>query len=264
MKLYHSPTSVCSIKVRIGLAELGLGYESHMLDLQKGDQRDPDYLQLNASGTVPTLVDDDLVLVESSLIIEYLDREYNAGELMPKGRAAEAAARYWLLRSLAVHDAINSLSFSTAHRDRTLVGKTPGEIESMLAKMPDPVKRMKRKDLLENGLSSIYVQQALRHLRQVFAGMGAALGKGDWISGPEFGIADIALISYIDRIERLGFEGLWTQSAPRIGDWLSAMQARPSYQSQVSGIIDEAVAEKLRNAGPKYWPTLERHWSAAK
>ena len=40
MKLYHGTTSVCSIKVRIGLAEIGLEYDSQILDLQKGDQHD--------------------------------------------------------------------------------------------------------------------------------------------------------------------------------------------------------------------------------
>ncbi|MEM7464146.1 MAG: glutathione S-transferase family protein, partial [Pseudomonadota bacterium] len=159
--LYHGLTSVCSVKVRIGLAEIGLEYESHVLDLPKGDQHHPDYLKINPDAVVPTLVDDGLVLYESSLILEYLDREYNDGNLMPAGKAAEAGARLWLLRCLSVHDAVNSLSFSTAHRDRTLASKTAEEIAAMLANMPDPVKRMKRKDLLDNGLASVFVQQAL-------------------------------------------------------------------------------------------------------
>ncbi len=262
MKLYHGITSVCSVKVRIGLAEIGLDYESIVLDLPKGDQHDPNYLKLNPSGVVPTLVDDDLVLVESSLILEYLDREYNDRRLMPTGRAAEYTARHWLLRTLTAHDAVNSLSFSTAYRDRTLSSKTPDEIAAMLAKMPDPAKRMKRKDLLENGLSSVHVEQALRSLREIFADMARPLSAGDWISGPEFGIADIALVAYIDRVERLGFEGLWTSTEPRVGIWLAAMQARPSYQTEVSGRIDPEAAGKQRQAGREYWPELERRWRA--
>ncbi len=261
MKLYHGITSVCSIKVRIGLAEIGLDYESIVLDLPNGDQHNPDYLKLNPAGVVPTLVDEDLVLFESSLIIEYLDREYNDSQLMPKGRAAEYAARHWLLRTLAAHNAINSLSFSTAYRDRTLTSKTPDDIAAMLANMPDPAKRMKRKDLLENGLSSVHVEQALKSLRGIFADMAGALSEGDWISGPAFGIADIALVSYIDRIERLGFEGLWATTEP-VGLWLAAMQARPSYQTEVSGKIDPEAAGKQREAGKTFWTELERQWHA--
>lgn len=261
MKLYHGITSVCSIKVRIGLAEIGMDYEGIVLDLPNGEQHNPEYLKINPDAVVPTLVDRDLVIFESSLILEYLDREYNDSKLMPKGRVAETNAKHWLLRCLAVHDAINTLSFSTAYRDRTRSTKTQEEIALILASMPDPVKRLKRRDILENGLASIFVEQALRNLRKAFDDMSGILAQTDWISGKDFGITDIALVSYIDRIERLGFEGMWTRSQPEIGKWLAAMQARPSYKVEVIDKIDAEAAEKQKNAGPKYWPDLERRWN---
>jgi len=109
MKLYHGPTSVCSQKVRLTLAEIGLDYESQELNLQRGDQFDPGYMRLNPEAVVPTLIDADLALVESSLIAEYLDKTYNAGRLMPDAADLEARTRLWLLRSLTAHAAINSL-----------------------------------------------------------------------------------------------------------------------------------------------------------
>lgn len=262
MKLYHGVTSVCSIKVRIGLAEIGLDYESVVLDLPKGDQHDPEYLKLNADGVVPTLVDGDLVLVESSLILEYLDRAYNQSRLMPNGRAAEYAARHWLLRCLAIHAAINTLTFSTAMRDRTLASKSPQDIDAMLAKMPDPTMRSKRRDLLDHGLGSGHIQPALKQLRRTFEDMGQALRQNDWVAGQSFGIADIALVSYIDRLERLGFEGLWAVSEPRVGDWLAAMQGRPSYIAEVVGKIDAGAADEMRASGQKHWQELKVQWQA--
>lgn len=260
MKLYHGITSVCSVKVRICLAEIGLDYESIVIDLPKGEQFNPEYLKINPDAVVPTLIDRDLVVFESSLILEYLDREYNDSQLMPKGRVAEVNARHWLLRCLAVHDAINTLSFSTAYRDRTLSTKTPEEIASSLASMPDPVKRMKRKNLLDDGLASVFVQQALRNLHSIFDDMTAILVETEWLSGKEFGIVDIALVSYIDRVQRLGFEGIWTSSRPEIGNWLTTMQARPSYEIEVLDKIDADAAAKQRQDGSKYWPELERLW----
>ena len=79
MILYHGITSVCSIKVGIGLAEIGLDYDSQTLNLQMGDQHDADYFALNPDVVVATLFDGDQVPVKSSLILEYLDREYNDG-----------------------------------------------------------------------------------------------------------------------------------------------------------------------------------------
>ena len=186
------------------MAEIGLDYDSQTLGLQKGDQHDADYVALNPDAVVPTLIDGDLVLVESSLILEYLDREYNDSRLTSSGRVAEAAARHWLLKCLAIHDAINSLTFSTALRSRTLASKSAEEIAASLARMPDTVKSLKRKDLLETGLDSVHVEQSLRILRRTFTEMEAALKHSGWMSGPDIGISDIALVSYIDRLERLG------------------------------------------------------------
>ena len=135
LKLYHFPTSVCSIKVRLGLAEIGLAYEETLINLPKGEQFEPGYLALNPDGVVPTLIDDDFVIVESSLILDYLDRQYNGSGLMPDSREGEVAARGWLLRTLSVHAAINSLTFSTGARDLTIATKTSDEIKAALERM---------------------------------------------------------------------------------------------------------------------------------
>ena len=260
LKLYHAPTSVCSQKVRVGLAEIGLDYESEMLDLQKGDQFAPHYLKLNPDAVVPTLVDGGLILVESSLILEYLDREYNAGRLMPRGKAAEVAARHWLLRCLAIHAAINTMSFSTAFRKAILASKSRDEIAASLAQMPDPVMRAKRKDLLEHGLRSPYVGQALIHLRRTLSDMAAALETDEWVSGSQFGISDIALVAYLDRLERLGFDGLWSKEYPAVGYWLSRMQARPSYETGIAALHPASAAEAMRTRGGEHWPEVEVLW----
>lgn len=245
--LYHGITSVCSAKVRVGLAEMGLAYDERVLDLQAGDQNDPEYLKLNRDAVVPTLVDDGLVVVESSLILEYLDRVHNGGALMPKGGAAEVAARHWLLRCLGVHDAINSLTFSTAMRDQVLASRTPDEIAAAIAKMPNPAMRAKRRDLMENGLASEHVSQALLTMCRTLGDMETALAQGDWMGGAAFGITDIALVSYIDRVERLGFAAMW--EGGRVGGWLAAMRARDSYAAEVGERIPAAVADKMRQAG---------------
>lgn len=262
LKLYHSPSSVCSIKVRLGLAEIGLDYDSEILDFSKGEQHQKTYLTLNPDGVVPTLMDGDLVVVESSLILEYLDRYYNQGRLTPTDRAAATMARHWLVRTLTIHAAINTLTFTTAGRDRILASQTPDEISAAIAKMPDPGARLKRVNLVENGLSSPYVEQAMVQLRRTFCDMATCLAENPWVTGAAFGIADIALVSYIDRLQRLGFAGLWDADTPRVGRWLDHMQARPSYDIAVTALIDPKVVRKTRQSGEKYWPKLKQLWIA--
>jgi glutathione S-transferase len=260
LKLYHGSTSVCSQKVRVGLAELGLDYDSVVLDLQKGDQFAPDYRKLNPSAVVPTLVDDGLVVVESSLILDYLDREMGAGQLSPKGTVAQVASAHWMLRTLDIHAAINTLSFSTAARGRIRAKKTPEQIAQDLERMPDPVSRMKRQSLLEDGLASVHVVQALLVLRRAFTDMQAALEAHSWMMGEAFSKVDVALIAYVDRLDRLGFSGLWLDEFPAVDDWLRAMQSRQSYTAGIAAFADPVASETLRESGVHYWPELERRW----
>ena len=76
IELYHSTHSTCSQKVRICLAEKGLAWTGHHLNLRRFDQLKPEFLALNPAGLVPVLVDGGLVLTESRIINEYLEDAY--------------------------------------------------------------------------------------------------------------------------------------------------------------------------------------------
>ena len=91
--------------------------------------------------------------------------------------------------------------------------------------------------------------------------MGAQIGPGAWLSGPEFGLADIGVLPCIDRLERLGLEGLWAAEFPRIGPWLAAMQARPSYAGAVAAFIPAPLAEAQKAAGARYGEALAQLWA---
>lgn len=262
LTLYHAPTSVCSQKVRVGMALMGLTYDSRVLNLQKGDQFDPAYQKLNRDGVVPTLLDDGLLVTESSLILEYLDREYNAAALMPVDRAGKVKAQHWLLCCLAIHAAINTLSFSTAMRAGILAKTTREQIDALAAKFPDPVMGAKRKDLLLNGLASLYVGQALVHIRRMLADMDAALESAPWLGGAAIGIVDVALIAYVDRLDRLGMEGFWTTDHPHVGPWLDAWKSTDAYTVAIDSLIPPGSAEPMRTNGAKHWPDLNARWQA--
>jgi glutathione S-transferase len=80
---YHNINSVCAQKVRIALSEKGLEVKEHLLTL-RGDQHDPAYRKLNPNGVVPTLVHDGKPIIESSLILYYLDDAFPEPPLMPR------------------------------------------------------------------------------------------------------------------------------------------------------------------------------------
>jgi hypothetical protein len=98
--LYHHGSSVCAAKVRLALGEKGLAWEGHYLDIHKGDQFAPEYLKLNPKAVVPTLVHNGRVILESTVINEYL----KSGEPCSAGRRGKR------LRSLINHKVLGSES----------------------------------------------------------------------------------------------------------------------------------------------------------
>src|ERR1700752_5036999 len=71
--LYNAPQSTCSQRVRFVLNAKKISFEEIKLDLLAGDQLKPEYLALNSNGVVPTLDHDGAIVIDSSVIIEYLD-----------------------------------------------------------------------------------------------------------------------------------------------------------------------------------------------
>jgi glutathione S-transferase len=96
MRLYElAPTR--SIRVRWTLQELGVDFEAVTIDLQKGDNRTPDFRALNPAGKLPVLVDGDAVLTESVAIVLYLADKYPEHRLLPTEVAARGQAYRWML-----------------------------------------------------------------------------------------------------------------------------------------------------------------------
>jgi glutathione S-transferase len=77
------------------MEELGLEYEHIPLNPNLGETRTPDYLALNPSGKIPTLVEDGFVLTESIAINAYLATQHG-GSLWPKSPQAVAKLNQWL------------------------------------------------------------------------------------------------------------------------------------------------------------------------
>ncbi len=73
LELYHSWDPFCSFKVRLCLEGKGLDWTGQHIDLMKFENLRPDYLAVNRNGLVPTLIDEGTVIVESTIINEYLD-----------------------------------------------------------------------------------------------------------------------------------------------------------------------------------------------
>ena len=96
MKLYSGPLSLFSRKVEIALREKGLAFEREMVPFSQERgyvPKHPDVLAANPKGQVPVLVDGDLRLFDSTVILEYLEDAYPDPPLYPIGAADRARCR---------------------------------------------------------------------------------------------------------------------------------------------------------------------------
>lgn len=88
MKLYYNPQSRATV-AKWMLDECGADYEIVPIDLQKREQKSPEFLQINPSGKLPALVDGDSKLFENVAICLYLADKFQEAGLAPKLGAPE-------------------------------------------------------------------------------------------------------------------------------------------------------------------------------
>ena len=96
MKLYSAPLSLFARKVEIALREKGLAFERVMVPFSQERgyaPKHPDVLAANPKGQVPVLVDGDLSLFDSTVILEYLEDAYPDPPLFPASPPARARCR---------------------------------------------------------------------------------------------------------------------------------------------------------------------------
>ena len=191
--LYHGTTSVCAIKVRLALAEKALPWQGELLWLQRGDQYRPDYLKLNPNAVVPTLVHDGKAIIESTVILEYLDETFPDIPLMPRDPYARSQARLWLKRVDELHVHCGTITAAVAFR-RYFMRQTPDGRDAYVARILDPIKRERLQRIMDNGLAAPDAMDATRRYNTFVGAMESALAQSDYLVGNSFTFADVAAI----------------------------------------------------------------------
>jgi glutathione S-transferase len=256
--LYHGSTSVCAVKARLTLAEKNLPWDGEVLDLHRGDQHRPDYRKLNPNAVVPTLVHDGRVVIESTLIIEYLDESFPAPALMPADPYGRARARLWMKKiDDYLHAACSTVTFAIAFR-KMLLKKTPAELEARFAAMPDPAYRERQRQSILHGVAAPHVPPALQAFDRYIGEMDDALSLSPYLAGEDYSLADIAATPYVNRAAALGMDGLWVGRRPHVEDWFDRMRARASFARGITQWMTEADRERFDISQAETWGEIEK------
>lgn len=256
LELYHNDMSACAQKVRVTLAEKQLQWESYHLDLRAGDQQTPEYLKLNPRGVVPTLVDNGRVVRESTVIMEYLDDEYPEPRLRPADPYRRAQMRLWTKQlDEGHHDiATATLSMGIAFRHQYLQ-RGEKACEALIARIPDPIRRERRRDVICNGLEAREFRTALTMWENLLSDMNRVLANSPWLAGDEYSLADAAYTPYLTRLDHLNLLE-WIADRPKVAAWYERIRARPSYEA-IKKWENRSYVELMREKGAEAWPRIK-------
>ncbi|UCG72043.1 MAG: glutathione S-transferase family protein [Chromatiales bacterium] len=218
--LYHSVESTCAQKVRLVMAEKGLEWEEIRLNLRKGEQFTPAYLKLNPKAVVPTLVDGDAVVRESSVINEYLEDRFPAPSLRPAD-PYDCARMRLLVKTIddEVHPAIGVLSYAIFLRHQMNERLSAAELEQHFARVADPARRERQQATHALGLQSPAAGLAVAELGRFAAQLADALVGHDWLAGDHYSLADAAALPYMFRARALHLAPLWAEQG-KVATWL--------------------------------------------
>jgi glutathione S-transferase len=240
LDLYHAGLSQASVKVRTTLKEKGLAYQSHYLRVPEGDHLAPEYLAINPDGQVPALVHDGNVIVETSVINEYIDDAFPDPPLRPASPLERARMRRWsqIVDEHLFH-AIATIGWAFGIgpilRERGLE-----EFEKAYARLTIPSKRQKWFKAYY-GFPMEEIEEAREAIARAVAQMEHALAEHPHLAGPTYSLADINVLSSAERMPRWAPDLMNEQVSPRSFEWFGRMMARPAVKATYS-VSEEAPA----------------------
>lgn len=187
-------------KPAIMLEEIGLPYSIHKVDISKGDQFSPEYIEINPNSKIPAIIDReaDISVFESGAVLIYLAEK--TGKLLPTDPAERALVMGWLMFQMA---SVGPMFGQFGHFRNAAPEKIPYAIER-------------------------YQKEATRLLKV----LEHQLAKTTYMAG-DYSIADIATYPWV-----FGATGPYLEvsldDCPNIQRWMGAMQARPAVKTGMS------------------------------
>jgi glutathione S-transferase len=138
----------------------------------------------------------------------------------------------------------------------------PEAWQAEISKAPIERRAEFERSVIEHGLDSEFVADAVAQHNKLLSWMAHSLKGGQYLAGDSFSNADCAVIPYILRLELLKLGALWDRY-PAIADWWGRMRARPSVKAATFDRMSEADWAPFKNLAPAPWPKVQALLKAA-
>jgi glutathione S-transferase len=234
LALYHYEPTANSMKPLLCLAEKGIEYESHYVDLHNFEQHSEAFVALNPNGQVPVLIHDGAIINESTVINEYLEDVFPEVRLRPKDPVARARMRIW---SKFVDEyfcpALSKIGWSILV-PKIAARLASGELEEALKKVPLEEQKKKWRDAATESWTKEELDDCRRKVAESIRRMETILEASPWLAGDEYSLADINSYSMVVAVPRLVPAAMNEDATPHSMDWLARMNARPAVKAALA------------------------------
>ena len=179
-------------KVSVALEEMGLADDVRRVDLTRGEQKSPEFLDICPNGRVPALVDDGFAVFESGAILVYLAEK--TGQLLPADPQGRSRVMQWLMFQMSG------------------IGPIMGQANVFYRYFPEKIPAAIARYQTEG--------------RRLFTVLDRQLADNEYLAG-DYSIADIANWCWVRTAK---WSGIDTAGLPNLLRWKAAIAARPAAQ----------------------------------
>lgn len=259
-ELYHNALSLCSMKVRLCLAELQIDYKSHHIDLiETGSYENisRDFRRINPGRTVPLLVHNGHRVYESHEQIRYAAKHAGseAALLVPADPHSRTLMEHWIDNSSLTGDPLKESHLSAGN---AVPGQTLPLFTTMIEKIPYHRIAVgflfhfdKRRPALFTlmklfGLKVLHrlpplrklVEESRQNLHMFMDQLESQLRDtgGPWILGEQFTLADVSWLVILERLRQVDALDVFASpvARPACRAWWTACTGRPSYHKAIT------------------------------
>jgi glutathione S-transferase len=255
--LYHFPLSLDSQKVRQGLEELGVQWQSHPILLSAHQQFSPSYVRINSRCVVPTLVIDGKVTTDTINILDLLGARFsNANQSFETSAEEKELVNYWVDKAAGLFiealtyghiDGVkkpfplgNASDSGRSHQDK--VDLLSGLIETYKKDLTLKAAYEKKRAVIEAtkeamvapGQMSAIVDATRVELADLAHQLAAGqFNHGGWLASDAFSLADVQWGAVLYRLQWVRLQPLLWEEGSIISAYAEKLFAKASFQTGV-------------------------------
>ena len=192
--VYDHPLSPYAQKVKIALAEKGIEFETRLPDAIGSGNTPGEFMRASPRGEVPALVDGDVEIFDSTIILEYIEDRWPDPALLPEDPAERARARM-------IEDVMDT------HFEAITWG----------------LSELRNFGRGEGELADTLFPAGLAQLQGWYGWLAGELGDAEWFGGKSFGWADLSVVPFVN-----GAVGFGAEPEGALAAWLARANERPS------------------------------------